>query len=735
MTKRILTVLVCMVFVLSLAVIPSSAVSQKSPDELIIGVPTDRCPIFYIDADTEEIVGIGVELMQTAAVEAGYEPVFVSVEEETLKDALDSDRYDVLMPFGSAIVSSKGKDILISENLMQTPFTFVTVGKRELPEFNHLKVGMLSSLAAGAETVKSLYPGMDITMYDDMDQAVKALRKGEVDALLHNSYVWSYLLQKPAYADLEVQPSIMFSMDFRAGTPDTPEGQAIIERLNKGIASIDDTQRQAIVLKHTSKPLYHYDMSDYLYKNGAIIILGLLLLAALFVIVREKIRTIHKMHEQEVRELIDKDPMTGVLSMNGFRKRTEELLSENPDKPYFLSYNNIRDFKYINDSLGRDAGDELLKFWAKKSLENLSEETEAMGRIDADHFAVLRVVDSEEDMRLDEERVFRPVSNFFIDQGMDTIVQLASGIYVVTHDDYKDIDVDHMLDLARVAEKRIHDNRQTSYSFYNPDQWEKGKRIADVVNYLPKAMEADNLHVWYQPQVDYATGEIIGAEALCRWEHEFKGWIYPPEFIDILEESGLIYDLDRYVWEKVCQDLQRWNKEGKHRSVSVNMSRCDINEDEDLVERFDELIKKYELTPDQIRVEITETAFAENPEMLIRTTKRLHDIGVEVEMDDFGSGYSSLHMLKDVPVDRIKLDLLFLAESEDPEKGRIIVSHMIQLVDDLGTKLIAEGVETAAQAEFLSKEGCSDMQGYYFYKPMPVDEFEKLDGKAGKHKK
>ena len=154
------------------------------------------------------------------------------------------------------------------------------------------------------------------------------------------------------------------------------------------------------------------------------------------------------------------------------------------------------------------------------------------------------------------------------------------------------------------------------------------------------------------------------------------------------------------------------------------MSRCDVREDEDVVERFDELIKKYGLTADQIRVEITETAFAENPELLIRTTQRFHDIGVEVEMDDFGSGYSSLHMLKDVPVDRIKLDLLFLAESGDPEKGRTIVRHMIQLVDDLKISMIAEGVETADQAEFLKSNGCSDMQGYYFYKPMPVEEFE-----------
>ena len=722
--KRILTVLVCMAFAFMSAVVPAIADSTKS-NELVVGVPTDRCPVFYIDADTGEITGIGVDLMRTAAEEAGYTPVFVATEEETLKDALDNDKYDVLIPFGSAVPSTSGKATAVTENLMQTPFTLVTTGSRELPPLNELRVGMLSSLAAGAETVRTLYPRMDIVMYEDMDEAVSALRKGEVDALLHNSYVWTYFLQKPAYEDLEVQPSIMFSMDFRAGTPDTPEGRAVIKRLNSGIEKIDDTRRQAVILKHTSKPLYHYGVSDYLYKDGLIVLLGVMLFASIAFIAWQRVRTVRREHEEKLRELMDRDPLTGVLSMDGFRKRAEEILRANPDKPYFLSYNNIRDFKYINDSLGRDAGDELLKFWTKKTMENLSDD-EAVGRIVADRFAVLRLVSSEEAMREDEVNVFEPVRNFFVDQGKETIVQIVSGIYVVTHDDFRDIDVDHMLDLASVAEKKIHDSRSINYAFYNPEQWEKGRLVADVVNYLPKAIQSDSLHVWYQPQVDYETGRIIGAEALCRWEHEFKGWLYPPEFIDILEESGLIYDLDRYIWDKVCQDLQRWNREGIHRSVSVNMSRCDVREDEDVVERFDELIKKYGLTADQIRVEITETAFAENPELLIRTTQRFHDIGVEVEMDDFGSGYSSLHMLKDVPVDRIKLDLLFLAESGDPEKGRTIVRHMIQLVDDLKISMIAEGVETADQAEFLKSNGCSDMQGYYFYKPMPVEEFESL---------
>ena len=215
-------------------------------------------------------------------------------------------------------------------------------------------------------------------------------------------------------------------MDFRAGTLDTPEGRAVIERLNQGIAALNDNQRQAIILDYTSRKLYQYDLSDYIHQYGLILLAGLLLIALVIVVTAQRVRSVRKLHEQKIRQMMDKDPLTGLLNMNGFRRRVEELLLAHPDKPYFLSYNNIRDFKYINDSLGREAGDALLKFWAEKSLENLSEE-EVIARIEGDHFAVLRLITDDEKMREDERNVFAPVQNFFINQGKETRVQICSG--------------------------------------------------------------------------------------------------------------------------------------------------------------------------------------------------------------------------------------------------------------------------------------------------------------------
>ena len=176
------------------------------------------------------------------------------------------------------------------------------------------------------------------------------------------------------------------------------------------------------------------------------------------------------------------------------------------------------------------------------------------------------------------------------------------------------------------------------------------------------------------------------------------------------------------------EQWEKGNQEGKRRSVSVNLSRSDIREDRNIPGIFYELIKKYDLDPEQLRIEITETAYVENPGFLIQTTSELREYGFQVEMDDFGSGYSSLHMLKEVPVDRIKMDLHFLTGTGDMEKSRIIITQVIKMIELLGMKLIAEGVETKAQADFLKERGCQEMQGYYFYKPMPVEDFEKAQG-------
>ena len=727
--KPVRAVLALLIAVLLSSVMPSASAAGVG-EPITVGVPTDRCPIFYMDARRGEIIGIGADLMRAAAEQSGYAVTFRAIEEDTLKEALDSGAYDLVMPFGSAVASASGQPTIVSDNLFQTPFTLVTKGGRNLPPLNELHVGMLHSQRGVSETVGALYPGIEVVLYETMPECVRALRSGRVDALLQNSYIWSYVLQKPSYKDLVVQPAAMFSMDFRVGAPDTPEGRERIGRLNEGIATLSDPLRQAIILDYTTRQLYRRTFSDYLYENGIVLLLSALLLAAVAIHVIIKVRAIRKKNEEKMRRMIDHDPLTDVLSLNGFRKRAAELLSEHPGIPYMLVCSNFTNFKFVNDRLGMKSGDELLCCFAEKVSKALSD-VETVGRIEGDRFAILRRIDEDEQMLRDDIELFDPVRNHFIDHGGDTRIQLCAGVYILTPQDYHQIDVDHMLDFARVAERRVHEVRKDGFEFYNQDEWDRGRRNADIVSHLPVAIQSGEIQVWYQPQMNAETGQIIGTEALCRWKHAKLGWLRPADFISTLEDCGLIFEIDRFVWDKVCQDLHRWNQMGMHRTVSVNLSRSDIQEGRNITWHFQDLLRRYELTADQLHVEITESAYTRDPKLLIDATVKLQSLGIEVEMDDFGSGYSSLHMLKSVPVDRIKLDLNFLTADGDTEKGRIIINRIIQMVHELGMHLIVEGVENGAQAQFLQSCGCVEMQGFHFYKPMTAQDLGLLfEGRA-----
>ena len=428
--RSLIAIVICLTMAIPCCIMPALAAAGED-HALTVGVPVDRCPIFYPDSNTGEPVGIGVDLMRLVAAEAGYNASFRFVKEANLPEALDNSEYDVVMPFAFDITSASGQPVVFTDNLMQPPVAFVTKGNQELPPMDELRVGLLRALSGAVKALEQLYPGIEIKAYDTMDECVKALRDGEVDALLHNSYIWSYVIQKPSYSDLAVQPSTVFSMDFRAGAADTLEGRNTIERLNDGLAKLPDTKRQAVILNYTSRSLYHYDLSDYLYRYGLIISLVVLLIAALITIAVQKNRAIRREHEEKIRQLVDHDPLTGVFSLDGFRKRAEELLRTHPDTPYLLTYANIRNFKFINDSLGMSSGDELLRFWANRTLAALSDE-EAMGRITADRFVILHRNGGEEAMSKDDQEILGPVRTYFIDRGKENRVLLCGGVYVVT---------------------------------------------------------------------------------------------------------------------------------------------------------------------------------------------------------------------------------------------------------------------------------------------------------------
>ena len=248
-----------------------------------------------------------------------------------------------------------------------------------------------------------------------------------------------------------------------------------------------------------------------------------------------------------------------------------------------------------------------------------------------------------------------------------------------------------------------------------------------IIGEFERALEQNEFVMFLQPQVDEA-GKAYGAEALVRWEHPERGLLSPAVFIDILEKAGLIYKLDRYIWEKAAEKLAEWKKNNAGAyHISVNISTKDFYL-VDVYETFTGLVQKYEIDPEMLKLEITETALMSDFKKNMEILKRLQDFGFKIEIDDFGSGYSSLNMLKDISADVLKIDMGFLRASENEVKGKDILESIIVLADKLGMEVITEGVETEKQLSMLTRMGCKMFQGYYFSRPVPVDEFEEKYG-------
>lgn len=426
--------------------------------------------------------------------------------------------------------------------------------------------------------------------------------------------------------------------------------------------------------------------------------------------------------ERDLKEA-DTDEISGLYNKNAFLRRAAQHLREHRDRQYVLLRWDIDNFKVYNDIYGVKAGDEFLRSVGDYILMHSGDFPGLVlfARYEADHFVGL----------IDGESFSAEACAEAIMAAMRREKELPFdycprvGLYLIED---SSIDVTLMCDRALLALKSIKNTYSAHYVWFESSMRESLMREHEIVNQMKSALDSGQFHVFFQPQYNYTSGTLTGAEALVRWIHPEKGIISPAEFIPIFEKNGFIFELDSYVWETTCAYMRRWKAIGLQNppiTVSVNISRKDLYQP-DIVERISSLPKEYGIAPADLHLEITESAYIENPEQVVSVVSQLREQGFSVEMDDFGSGYSSLNTLKNVPVDVLKLDMKFLSSDSDNDKGGRILSSIIRMAHEIELPVIAEGVETLEQAEFLKSIGCHYMQGFYFSRPVPVEELEKL---------
>ncbi|HBF4285629.1 bifunctional diguanylate cyclase/phosphodiesterase [Clostridioides difficile] len=427
---------------------------------------------------------------------------------------------------------------------------------------------------------------------------------------------------------------------------------------------------------------------------------------------------------EQLKKLAYYDSLSGIKNKEKFRKDSMYILKNYYQDNFYLVQLDVNKFKYINEMFGYSEGNKIL-IHISQVLNNNTNKYEICARMDNDHFILLIACNTEDELLNRLSKINKEICNLITTNSSKYKIVMSSGIYKITKkDDIKKIDL--LIDRANIAAKSKKEKYEHSYSFFNEDtrnRLYKEKQLEDNMN---KALEKGEFIVYYQPK--YSLGdvnEIEGAEALIRWNSPEFGFISPIDFIPLFEKNGFIVNIDMFVFEEVCKTLNKWiNKGYTPVPISVNMSRVHLYRD-NFIENITDLISKYNISPEFIELELTESVVFDNLNILIDIMKKIKEIGFLISMDDFGSGYSSLNLLKDLSFDILKLDRGFLIETTDTKRGKIIISKIVEMAKAIDIKVICEGVETYEQVEFLKEIGCDKVQGYLFAKPMVLDEFEK----------
>lgn len=435
-------------------------------------------------------------------------------------------------------------------------------------------------------------------------------------------------------------------------------------------------------------------------------------------IIKHRVANIIKIRETAAFvNVVEHDALTGLYNKEAFYERVSQILSCNTENDlYNIVCIDVENFKLFNDMFGEKEGDKFLCEVADAIKSNLTFFRGIASRITGDIFVALIPSKDHE-----EQEFIKAIQKHIQGYTSRFNVILRFGIYQIVDED---ISVRAMCDRAKLASQTIKGIYDRYFVYYDDEIRNSLMHQQELTGAMAEALETEQFKVYYQPKFSLDREDLIGGEALVRWHHPEKGFMPPADFIPLFERNGFITSIDLYVFETTCKLIKQWTEMGyKIVPISVNISRVDIYNN-DLPNILTSIVEKYDIDKKYIHLEITETAYTENPRQLIEAVKIFKEKGFILEMDDFGSGYSSLNMLSDVPVDMLKLDMKFL--QSDSEKNKDILDFIVGLAQRLNLSVIAEGIETKGEANFLRKIGCEYGQGYYFSKPLPIEEFEKV---------
>ena len=555
-----------------------------------------------------------------------------------------------------------------------------------------------------------------IHYFENTDTALDALLKGEVDVVVQESYLVNYALQKPEYSKdlIEANGEVITNEYCLIGNSET---EKLITVLNKAINHITDSETNKLINNQILSNTYQMTIADVLREYALWIISVVVVLLGgiiIYTITTKRLAEaeIQKAKLDILQKKIREDEVTGVYNRAYFFEKAAELIEQCEEEMCILALD-VCNFRLLNEIYGTEAGDQVLWNIAQELQEIGKEEHIIVARFMSDHFYMCLTKASLEKLDFPQ----------FFETPMEELrIKVVYGVYFTKAK--SNLSVNVMCDRARTAVRKKDENNKTYIHYYSDEEHNKVLEEQEIEREMEKALKERQFCIYVQPKFDIDTEEVVGGETLVRWIHPTKGMIAPYKFIPLFERNGFIIQLDYFIWEETCRLLADLKKKGyPSKPISINVSRSHFYGDE-LKEKLEELIAKYQLEAWELELEITETICAVDPETIYAKVKELRKVGFKVAMDDFGSGYSSLNMLKEMPLDIIKMDLKFLDGGDAVERSRYILSSLIYLAQNMQLHVVVEGVETREQINFLKEIGNHYVQGYYFSKPVETMIYE-----------
>lgn len=551
-------------------------------------------------------------------------------------------------------------------------YTYVTTGEGKVI----FKTQTNSTLAL----YSNLFEALSMAEFHEFDDSKTITYKARTNASGHSQYTYDGERRMMHYAPLGVNDWYIFSI-------------APSKVINPKSASI-------------------------MYNTTWFILITLLLSVAMF----GYLMITQRSHVKQLSKIAFIDTLTGAPNKRKFKLMASELLNANQYQYAFIILD-IDKFKVLNDTLGYACGDELLIHIVQVINQHLKEK-EIFARCDSDEYFLLLIHTTDQALRERIQSMIKQVEEAFKVQVNNSYsLVLCVGVYVILNPKES---INSISDRARHAHKLIKGRDESGISFYNEEIRNRILEEKEIENKMHSALVHNEFLLYLQPKYYLENEKIYGAEALVRWKSKGDIMIYPNDFIPVFERNGFITKLDMYMLEKACEQIRGWMETGiSPIPISINFSRLHLK-NPNFVNDIASIVESYAIPHQLIEVEITESIMLDNEEVLIDMLSQLHKHGFTLSMDDFGSGYSSLGLLKNLPVDVIKLDRTFFSDYSELRRAVTVVSGIINMAKNLGIKTVAEGVETKEQIDFLSELGCDIVQGYYYAKPMPALEIRQF---------